>query len=76
MKTLYPFQEQVIQELRQGYKQGHKRQMLALATGGGKTVAAAHLIHSAAQKGRTSLFIVDRIELVEQAASTPMHNFL
>jgi len=42
--------------------------VLALATGGGKTVVASHLIKSAADKGRTSMFVVDRIVLVEQAA--------
>lgn len=67
MKTLRPFQETVIDELRTGLIQGNKRQLLALATGAGKTVVASHLIHKAAEKGNKSLFIVDRIELVCQA---------
>ncbi|MCU7805919.1 MAG: DEAD/DEAH box helicase [Candidatus Thiodiazotropha sp. (ex Lucinoma borealis)] len=67
MKTLRPFQETVIDELRTGFIQGHKRQLLALATGAGKTVVASHLIHRAAEKDCKSLFIVDRIELVDQA---------
>ncbi|WP_442871402.1 DEAD/DEAH box helicase family protein [Candidatus Thiodiazotropha sp. CDECU1] len=45
MKTLRPFQEAVIDELRSGFIQSHKRQLLALATGSGKTVVASHLIH-------------------------------
>ncbi|MEW8073059.1 MAG: DEAD/DEAH box helicase family protein, partial [Candidatus Thiodiazotropha sp.] len=67
MKTLRPFQETAINELRAGLMQGHKRQLLALATGAGKTVVASHLIHRAAQNDHKSLFIVDRIELVDQA---------
>ncbi|MCU7866291.1 MAG: DEAD/DEAH box helicase family protein, partial [Candidatus Thiodiazotropha sp. (ex Lucinoma borealis)] len=50
MKTLRPFQETVIDELRTGFIQGHKRKLLALATGAGKTVVASHLIHRAAEK--------------------------
>jgi superfamily II DNA or RNA helicase len=48
---LYPHQQQIIEALRRGYRDGHRCQMLALATGGGKTVIASHLIHGAAQKG-------------------------
>ena len=70
MFTLHPFQEQIITDLSQGYLQGHRRQVCALATGGGKTVVAAHLGHRAASKGRKMLFIVDRIELCGQAAET------
>ncbi|AFL76402.1 DEAD/DEAH box helicase [Thiocystis violascens] len=70
MFQLYLHQEQVIGELRQGLMDGHKRQVLALATGGGKTVVAAHLSRSAVEKGKRVLFIVDRIELVGQAVAT------
>ncbi|NEV64138.1 DEAD/DEAH box helicase [Thiorhodococcus minor] len=70
MFDLYPHQVQVIAELRQGVKDGHKRQILAAATGFGKTVVAAHLALSAVQKGKRVLFIVDRIELVGQSVRT------
>jgi superfamily II DNA or RNA helicase len=66
---LRDYQERVIHELRDGFRAGHRRQILALATGSGKTVVAAHLIRNAAAKGHKSLFVVDRIELVDQAAS-------
>ncbi len=69
MKELYAFQKQPIDELRLGYLAGHTRQILAAATGSGKTVMAAHMIHNAAGKGHKSLFIVDRIELVGQAVN-------
>lgn len=70
MFDLYPHQQQVIADLSQGIRQGHTRQLVALATGAGKTVVAAHLGHRAAAKGKKMLFIVDRIELCGQAAET------
>ncbi|MCK7581724.1 MAG: DEAD/DEAH box helicase family protein [Chromatiales bacterium] len=70
MFDLYPHQGQVIDELRDGLRQGHRRQVLAAATGFGKTVVAAHLALSAVEKGRHVLFVVDRIELVGQAVRT------
>lgn len=70
MFELYPHQSKAIAELREGFRQGHKRQVLALATGGGKTVVAGHLALSAKAKGTRALFVVDRIELVGQAVRT------
>lgn len=70
MFDLYPHQTKVIGELREGLRQGHKRQVLGLATGGGKTVVAAHIAKSAVERGKRVLFIVDRIELVGQAVRT------
>ncbi len=70
MFALHPFQSKIIEDLATGHRQGHLRQVCALPTGGGKTVVAAHLGHRAAAKGRTMLFIVDRIELCGQAAET------
>lgn len=70
MFELYPHQTRVIDDLRNGFRQGHKRQVLGLATGGGKTVVAAHIAKSAVERGKKMLFVVDRIELVGQAVRT------
>ena len=70
MFDLYPHQQTCITDLREGFRQGHKRQVLGLATGGGKTVVASHIAKGAVGKGKRVLFIVDRIELVGQAADT------
>ena len=70
MYDLHDFQKQIIADLGQGYLQGHRRQVCALATGGGKTVVAAHLGRRAAAKGKRMLFVVDRIELCGQAVET------
>ncbi len=68
MIELRDFQQDIVDELRRGLMAGHLRQMLAMPTGSGKTVVASHIIHRAARNGHRSMFIVDRIELVEQAA--------
>ena len=63
---LRPYQEQVINELRQGLRSGHTRQMLAMGTGLGKTYTIAHIIHKVAGNGKKVLFIVHTTELVQQ----------
>ena len=70
MFDLRPFQAQAIEDLRAGARAGHRRQVLAIPTGGGKTVVAAHIALAARDRGHRALFIVDRIELVSQAART------
>ncbi|MEN8130928.1 MAG: DEAD/DEAH box helicase family protein [Pseudomonadota bacterium] len=67
---LHDYQQQAIDDIDQGFANGSLRQMLAMPTGSGKTVTAATMIHNKRQQGDTSLFIVDRIELVSQAAAT------
>jgi len=67
MYTLFPHQEQVLDDLRAGCRAGHRTQLLGMPTGSGKTVVASHIVHAAAAKGKKVLFIVDRIELVDQA---------
>ena len=64
---LRPYQEQVIEDLRQGIREGHKRQILALATGAGKTIVASAIIRNAVANGNRCIFIVDRKTLVHQA---------
>ena len=70
MYDLHEFQKQLIADLGQGLRQGHRRQVCGLATGGGKTVLAAHLGRRAAAKGKKMLFIVHTIELAGQAVET------
>lgn len=67
MITLRPYQQRAIDDLRQGVREGHRCQLLALPTGSGKTVIASHIIASARQHGRRALFIVHTKELVAQA---------
>lgn len=63
---LRDYQKQTIQELRKGFKQGNKRQVLCLPTGAGKTVVFSSMIADAIAKGTRTLVVTDRIELFDQ----------
>ena len=67
---LREYQHRVVDELRSGLAAGHTRQILALATGSGKTVIAGFIIASAVEKENKCLFTVDRKVLVSQAVET------
>lgn len=54
--------------LRSSLRRGLKRPMLAAPCSFGKTTVASYLIKSALEKGKRSIFIADRIELIEQAS--------
>ena len=66
MIALREHQERGVQQLREGFRAGHRRQVLVMPCGGGKTLTAAQLALSAREKGNITLFIVDRIALADQ----------
>lgn len=66
MATLRGYQSESIDQLRDGFRNGHKRQILCAATGGGKSVIMTSMIESAVQKGSRVMFICERRILVEQ----------
>ena len=68
--ALRDYQMTAVEALRAGLRDGHKRQILYLPTGAGKTVTSAWFIHSAKEKGRSALFVVDRLALVDQTSKT------
>lgn len=70
--ALREHQERAIAMLREGFRAGHLRQVLVMPTGAGKTITAATIVRSARERGKVSLFIVDRIALAEQAVETMM----
>lgn len=74
MKKLYDHQVVAVEDLRLGIKQGHKKQVLAASTGFGKSIVAMHLVHSAQQKGKRCLFLVDRRVLVDQFSTHLQEN--
>lgn len=65
---LRPHQELAIEMLRDSMRRGNKRIVLAAACAFGKTVVASAMIQSAVEKGKRCCFIVDRVELVDQAS--------
>lgn len=67
---LRDYQHDMLRKASEHMRQGKRRILLRLATGGGKTVMAASMLGSAAGKGMTSDFIVHRRELIEQTSDT------
>lgn len=65
---LRPYQAEAIQRLREEFRQGKRRLMLQAATGSGKTAIATAMIQRNHQLGKSSLFICDRIELIDQTS--------
>lgn len=66
---LRPYQIDLVNRARANFVRGLKSQILALPTGGGKTMLTASMIKSSLAKGKSALFIVHRRELVEQSAN-------
>lgn len=70
-QTLRPYQQHSFDELRRGFAAGHRRQVLVVPTGGGKTTIAAKMIESAvarAPRPNAVLFQAHRRELIEQCS--------
>lgn len=68
--TLRGYQEELIEDARRAIRAGSRAPLLVLPTGGGKTAISAEVMGSAAKKGRKSVFIVHRRELVIQTSRT------
>lgn len=69
MKTLYPDQLLIKKEIYHNWNNGIQRQILGAGCGVGKTVIATDIIQDAVSRNLTPMFIVDQIELVNQAAT-------
>src|SRR3990172_1220456 len=69
MIELYPYQQESIIQLREGFRR-HQRQVLCLPTGSGKTVVFSEMVRLAAERGTRTLVLTDRIELFEQTFSS------
>lgn len=67
--SLRPYQTESVERLRQGYRDGHRSQMLCAPTGSGKTIMAAYLMEAARAKDSKVAFVVDRVNLVDQASA-------
>ena len=58
----------VVDALRQGFKDGHRTQLLYAPTGFGKTEVAIFLMKATADKYKRSAMILDRIVLIDQTS--------
>ena len=66
---LWDHQMQVIDKLRDGFRQGHKTQLLYAPTGFGKTEVAIYLMKATADKYNSAAIILDRLVLVDQTSN-------
>jgi DNA repair protein RadD len=66
---LRDYQVESVERLRQGIREGHRSQLLCAPTGSGKTIIAAFLMSEANKKFSRVGFVVDRVNLVDQASA-------
>lgn len=55
--------------LRDGVRNGHRRQLLNLSTGGGKTLTALNIVQESVNKGKRAVFLCDRLALIDQTSA-------
>lgn len=65
-----PFQHAAHEALRQGFRDGHKNQMIMAPTGAGKTYLGHRIAHETLVKGRKVVFVCDRTTLINQTSKT------
>ena len=63
-----PFQLDAHQQLRQGFKAGHKNQLIMAPTGAGKTYLGLRICNEAMQRGKRAVFLCDRTTLIDQTS--------
>lgn len=64
------FQDRAHEALRQGVREGHRRQCVMAATGAGKTYLGMRVIKEALAKGKRAMFLCDRVTLINQTSET------
>lgn len=64
------FQIRAHDALRQGFREGHKNQVLMAATGSGKTYLGLRVCNEAIQRGKHAVFLCDRTTLINQTSET------
>jgi len=67
--SLRPYQVAAEAEIRSRFRDGHRRILYVLPTGGGKTTVAASIIRQAAARGSRVAFLAHRKELVDQCSA-------
>jgi superfamily II DNA or RNA helicase len=67
--TLRDYQTGGIADVRAAIRAGHRRIVLVVPVGGGKTTMASEIIRLATERGRRCLFIAHRRELIDQAVA-------
>ena len=68
MLELRPYQHEAVNNLRVCYAKGYKAPLFVLPTAGGKTIVFAHIVSRATQRGRRTLVVAHRAELIRRAS--------
>ena len=63
------FQIDAHNALRQGFKDGHKNQLIMAPTGAGKTYLGLRVCYEAMQRGKRAVFLCDRTTLIDQTSA-------
>lgn len=66
--TLRPYQAEAVEAIKEEWSAGHRRTLLVLPTGCGKTICFAKLAEDCVKEGSRVLIMAHRGELLEQAA--------
>lgn len=66
---LRPYQEKALDDIRKLFMMGHKKVLLHLMTGGGKTLIFSQVLKGVQNKGKRGLMIVYGRHLVDQASA-------
>lgn len=69
MAALRPYQVEAVENIRAALRRGRRRVLLTLPTGAGKTLTAASMIAGALARGKRSLFVAHRKELIDQTVA-------
>ena len=64
-----PFQLDAHARLRQGFRDGHKNQLIMAPTGAGKTYLGLRICNEAMQRGKRAVFLCDRTTLINQTSA-------
>lgn len=68
MLPLFPYQARAVRKIKEAWLEGFRRILLVMPTGSGKTRVAADIIETVTQRGRQSLFLAHRRELIAQTS--------
>lgn len=66
MILLRPYQEEIIRGVRAHFREGRKKVLICLPTGGGKSATCARILHNAAERKKRVWFLCHRRELISQ----------
>ena len=69
MLELRPHQQEVVDQIKEGFKSGHTRQLLYASTGFGKTEVAMEIMKRVSEGYKKAAMIVDRIVLCDQTSA-------